>query len=84
MIVISCFCFFVTFVLSLITNCLFLSGFKINRINPHLVIISSKLPAITNVIHKSVADYFTCCNIHVTQHYCTMLATATGNCAVET
>jgi len=25
---------------------------KINRINPLLVIISSKLPAITNVIHK--------------------------------
>ena len=27
-------------------------AFKINRINPLLVIISSKLPAITNVIHK--------------------------------
>jgi len=27
-------------------------GFKINRINPLLVNISSKLPAITNVIHK--------------------------------
>ena len=27
-------------------------GFKINRINPLLVIISSKLPAITNVVHK--------------------------------
>jgi len=27
-------------------------GFKINRINPLLVIISSKLLAITNVIHK--------------------------------
>ena len=27
-------------------------GCKINRINPLLVIISSKLPAITNVIHK--------------------------------
>jgi len=27
-------------------------GFKINRINPLLVIVSSKLPAITNVIHK--------------------------------
>jgi len=27
-------------------------GFKINRINSLLVIISSKLPAITNVIHK--------------------------------
>jgi len=27
-------------------------GFKINRINPLLVIISSKLPSITNVIHK--------------------------------
>jgi len=27
-------------------------GFKINRINPLLVIISSKLPAITNVIYK--------------------------------
>jgi len=24
----------------------------------------------------------TCCNIQVKQHYCTMLATATGNCAV--
>jgi len=23
-----------------------------------------------------------CCNIQVKQHYCTMLATATGNCAV--
>ena len=30
----------------------------------------------------SVEDYFTCCNIQVKQHYCTMLATATGNCAV--
>jgi len=27
-------------------------GFKINRINPFLVIISSKLLAVTNVIHK--------------------------------
>jgi len=27
-------------------------GFKISRINPILVIILSKLPAITNVIHK--------------------------------
>jgi len=27
-------------------------GCKINTIDPHLVIISSKLPAITNVIHK--------------------------------
>jgi len=27
-------------------------GCNINRINPFLVIISSKLPAITNVIHK--------------------------------
>ena len=27
-------------------------GCKINRINPLLVTISSKLPAITNVIHK--------------------------------
>jgi len=27
-------------------------GCKINRINPLLVLISSKLPAITNVIHK--------------------------------
>ena len=27
-------------------------GFKINRINPLLVIISSKLPAITNGIHR--------------------------------
>ena len=27
-------------------------GFKISRINPLLVIVSSKLPAITNVIHK--------------------------------
>ena len=27
-------------------------GCKINRINPLLVIISSKLPAITNVAHK--------------------------------
>ena len=27
-------------------------GCKINRINPLLVIISSKLPAITNVVHK--------------------------------
>jgi len=27
-------------------------GYKINRINPLLVIISSKLPAITNVMHK--------------------------------
>jgi len=24
----------------------------------------------------------TCCNIQVTQHYCTVLATATGNCDV--
>jgi len=24
----------------------------------------------------------TCCNMQVKQHYCTMLATATGNCAV--
>ena len=30
----------------------------------------------------SVADYFTCSNIQVKQHCCTMLATATGNCAV--
>jgi len=29
----------------------------------------------------SVADYFTCGNIQVKQHYCTVLATATGNCA---
>ena len=49
---------FVTFVLSLITNCLFVSfhslnfGCKISRINPLLVLISSKLPAITNIIHK--------------------------------
>jgi len=28
------------------------TSLKINRINPLLVIISSKLPAITNVIHK--------------------------------
>jgi len=27
-------------------------GFKIKRMNPLLVIISSKLPAVTNVIHK--------------------------------
>jgi len=27
-------------------------SFKINRINPLLVVISSKLPAITNVIHQ--------------------------------
>jgi len=27
-------------------------GFKINRINPLLLIISSKLPSTTNVIHK--------------------------------
>jgi len=27
-------------------------GFKMNRINPLLVIISSKLPAITNIIQK--------------------------------
>jgi len=27
-------------------------GLKINRINPLLVIISSQLPAITNLIHK--------------------------------
>jgi len=49
MIVLSRFRFFV---LSLITNCLFLSVLKINRIDPLLVIISSKLPAITNVMHK--------------------------------
>jgi len=29
-------------------------GFNINRINPLFVIISSKLPAITNFIHKLV------------------------------
>jgi len=29
-------------------------GFNINRINPFFVIISSKLPAITNVTHKLV------------------------------
>ena len=29
-------------------------GFNINRTNPLFVIISSKLPAITNVIHKLV------------------------------
>jgi len=49
MIVLSRFRFFV---LSLITICLFLSVLKINRIDPLLVIISSKLPAITNVMHK--------------------------------
>ena len=99
MIVLSRFRFFV---LSLITNCLFLSVRKTNRINP-LVIISSKLPAITNEITMGVADYsktkvphfkstdlnriqvtytLTCCNIQVTQPYCTMLATVTGNCDV--
>ena len=85
-------------------------GFKISRINSLLVIISSKLPAITNVIHKLVlwvlqtipndnknckvphlksndlnciqVTTLSCRNIQVKQHYCTMLATATGNCAV--
>ena len=57
MIMLSRFRFFVAFVLSLIRNCLFLSvllyvGCRINRINPLLVIVSSKLPAMTNVIHK--------------------------------
>ena len=83
-------------------------GFKINRINP-LLVISSKLPAITNVIHKllwllqtipnDMKNYkvphlkstdlnrtqvttLTCYNIQIKQHYCTMLATGTGNCAV--
>jgi len=49
MIVLSRFRFFV---LSLITNYLFLSVLKTNKINPLLVIISSKLAAITNVMHK--------------------------------
>jgi len=49
MIVLSRFRFFV---LSLIANCLFLSVLKTNRINPLLDIISSKLAAITNVMHK--------------------------------
>ena len=84
-------------------------GCKINRINTLPVIISSKLPAITNVMQKilwvlqtiqtTIKNYkvphlqsadlnriqvttLTCCNIQVTQHYCTMLATATGNCDV--
>jgi len=56
MIVLSRFRFFVTSVLSsLQIVCFFCSlnfGCKINRINPLLVIISSKLPAITNVTHK--------------------------------
>jgi len=60
MIVLSRFRFFV---FSLITNCLFLSVLNFdcntNRINPLLVIISSKLPAITNVtqLAAGVADY---------------------------
>jgi len=49
MIVLSRFSFFV---LSLMTNCLFLSVLKTNRINPLLVTILSKLAAITNVMHK--------------------------------
>jgi len=84
-------------------------GCKINTINPQLVIISSKLPAIANVTHElprcctlfqtTIKSYrvpllkstdlnriqvttLTCCNIQVKQRYCTMLATATDNCAV--
>ena len=34
-------------------------GFKINKINPLLVIISSKLPAITYVIHKLLSPVAT-------------------------
>ena len=86
-------------------------GFNINRINPLFVVISSKLLAITNVIHKFVlwvcrlfqttiknckvphlrsTDEATskwrrslaAINIQVKQHYCTLLAAATGNCDV--
>jgi len=85
-------------------------GCKINRINPlSIIIISSKWPAITNVIHKLLwyckvfqttiknckvphlkstnlnriqVTTITCCSIQVKQHYCTMLAAATGNCDV--
>ena len=70
---------------------------KTKRINPLFVIISSKLPAITNVMYKLLwvlqtipndnsnriqVTTLTCCNIKVKQRYCTMLATATDNCDV--
>jgi len=38
--------------------------FKLNTINPHLVIILSKLPAITNVIH----NYHGCCTLFQTKN----------------
>ena len=95
-----------------VSFCSLVFGCKINRIKPLLVIISPKVPATTNVIHKLLwvlqtipnhnqlepiwrvphlkstdlnliqVSTLTCCNIQVKQRYCTMLATATGDCDV--
>jgi len=48
-----------------------------------MTIKNCKVPhlKITNLNHIQVTT-ITCCNIQVKQHYCTMLATATGNCDV--
>jgi len=90
MIVVSRFRFSVTFVLSRITNCLFLSillfRFQNKQNQPtscyYFIKITYNNKCYTQITTMSVADYFTCCNIQVKQHYCIMLATAIGNCAV--
>ena len=110
----SRFRFFVTFVLSFIANCLFLSVLLIsiakqtestrflflfhqNYLQQQILYTNchgcSRLFQTTikncQVPHLKSTDLnwiqvttLTCCNIQVKQHYHTMLATATGNCAV--
>jgi len=36
----------------------------------------------TTDLNRILVTTLTCCNTQVKQHYCTMLAAATGNCAV--
>jgi len=33
-------------------------------------------------LNRTQVTMLTCCHIQIKQHYCTMLATVTGNCAV--
>ena len=53
-------------------------GFKINRINPFLAIISSKLPAIANVIPKLLLQAISLAAIYCTRQ--TALLHYTGYC----